>query len=139
MSFLEQTAYNFNDFLKGVHAYFPAGVSGKNKLKPHERTPKESTAPGTHSTFKRDPKSGKITHYSTWKENTNSHPLDPNPNPFKKYKEYHGNGQEQEGHFMKQNQEYSGFPHVHRVKRNHKTGKNEEIIERPKLWEIPRG
>ncbi len=109
----------------------------KNKMKPHQQTPRESTPPGTHSVFKKD-HNGKTTHYTTWKVNTNPHPLDPNPSPFKMHKEYHGTGKEPQGHFMKQYDRDSGYPHVHRNQRNPKTGKMEEIVEHPHKWEMPK-
>jgi hypothetical protein len=43
----------------------------KNKLEPHPE------AVGPHSTFKRDPRTGKVTNYETYQRQTN--PLDPSP------------------------------------------------------------
>jgi hypothetical protein len=71
----------------------------KNDLKP------DPDATGPHSTFKRDPTSGKVSNYRTW---------DPNPqnpsNPWNSILGYDGVGSE---HFNKYDKEYYGTPHVH--------------------------
>ena len=68
-----------------------------NKLKPN------SSATGAHSTFKVDPKTGKITNYATWKPNPK------NPSGFDEVIRYDGVG---DPHYNKVTQEYL-MPHVH--------------------------
>ena len=78
------------------------GADGKgragNKLKP------DAEATGPHTTFKRDPNTGKITNYETWGK------TDPrNPNPFESKIRFDGTGKP---HFNKVTGEKL-LPHVH--------------------------
>ena len=78
-----QTTYNFE--VKDFHTYFIGiGVCvhnrGCNVLKP------DPNAKGAHSTFRRDPKTGQITHYATYEPN----PL--NPTGFDEVLRYDGVG-----------------------------------------------
>ena len=108
----------------------------KNNMRPYSPISKNEIAPGSHSTFKRDPKTGKITHYATWRKNINGHPSD--PHPFKLHKEHHGTSEDPKGHFMKHLNKYSGNPHMHRMRRNPINCKIRELIDLPKQWEIPK-
>ena len=69
----------------------------KNKLKP------DPNAQGDHTTFKRNPKTGEITNYETWKTNPK------NPTGFDSVQRYDGIG---EPHFNKVTKERL-IPHVH--------------------------
>lgn len=71
----------------------------KNKLEPHPE------AVGPHSTFKRDPKTGKVTNYETYQAQTNPQ----NPNPFQLEKRYDGAGG---GHYIP-SLGRKVLPHVH--------------------------
>ena len=61
---------------------------------------------GPHSTFRRDPQTGKVTHYETKQPQTNPQ----NPNPWETVKRYDGTGKP---HFNKSTQRYVPTPHVH--------------------------
>jgi len=124
--------YNFE--VEDWHTYFVSeqdvfvhnacggkGADGKgrtgNKLKP------DAEATGPHTTFKRDPNTGKITNYETWGK------TDPrNPNPFESKIRFDGTGKP---HFNKVTGEKL-LPHVH----------DKTIlggVREPFLWEIPFG
>jgi len=91
-------------------------MSFTNKLKP------DPAAAGDHTTFKRDPATGRITHYETWTTNKK------NPSGFDTQRRYHGTG---EPHFNKATRVDVSSPHVH--------DKQTPGGVRPPLpWEIPR-
>jgi hypothetical protein len=73
---------------------------GAGKLSPSE------TAEGPHSTFKRDPDTGKITHYETYRPQTN--PRD--PKPWETETRYDGEGYP---HYNKETGMEIETPHVH--------------------------
>ena len=75
------------------------GGRSKNDLKYDEN------AEGDHTTYKRDPKTGKINHYETYKKADSR-----NPNKFEKVKRYDGEG---ESHMNKVTGENIDTPHVH--------------------------
>jgi len=72
----------------------------ENKLKP------DSKAEGDHTTFKRNPQTGKIDKYETWKKQTNPK----KPNPWESVKRYDGSG---DPHFNKATQQDVDTPHIH--------------------------
>ena len=86
----------------------------KNKLRP------DPNAYGDHTTFKRDPNTGEITNYGTWKSNPK------NPTGFDSEKRYDRIG---ESHFNKVTREKL-LPHVH-----DKTAPGG--IRNPIPWEVP--
>jgi RHS repeat-associated protein len=69
----------------------------KNRLQP------DSDAAGDHSTYRRDPNTGEITHYTTYKTNPQ------NPTGFDEVTRYDGVG---EAHYNKVTHEYVPTPHV---------------------------
>jgi hypothetical protein len=71
----------------------------KNKLEPHPE------AAGPHSTFKRDPNTGKVTNYETYQKQTNPK----NPSPWELQKRYDGAGG---GHYIP-SMGKKVLPHVH--------------------------
>jgi len=66
----------------------------------------DPSASGAHSVFRRDPKTGKVTHYSTYETNTN--PQD--PKPWKKTKRVDVVG---DPHYNKVTKEAVPTPHTH--------------------------
>ena len=66
----------------------------------------DAQAEGAHSVFRRDPMSGKVTHYDTYKPQSN--PYD--PKPWELVKRYDGMGK---GHRNKVLKELINTPHVH--------------------------
>ena len=92
----------------------PKKGRSKNNLKPNPN------AQGAHSTFKRDPKTGKITNYKTWKPNPR------NPKGFDEVKGYDGVGEPHFNKFTKRDY----MPHIH-----DKTTPGG--VREPQPWEIP--
>ncbi len=84
----------------------------------------DANAMGAHSVFRRDSITGKISHYETFKPQSNFK----NPNPWESVKRYDGNGK---GHTNKILQKEIKTPHMH-----------DPLcaggIRPPQLWEIPR-
>jgi hypothetical protein len=74
------------------------GRSNAKNLKP------DPSASGAHTTFRRDPTTGNITHYETWKPNPQ------NPSGFDSAKSFHGTGNP---HFNKVLGRDVNAPHVH--------------------------
>lgn len=81
------------------------------------------TATDKHTAIKRDPNTGKITHYETYKHQTN--PRD--PNPWESEKRYDGQGK---GHRNKELKEDINTPHIHDPKYPGK-------VRYPETWELP--
>jgi RHS repeat-associated protein len=88
----------------------------KNDLKP------DPNATGPHSTFKRDPVTGKVTNYETYQPQSNPQ----NPNPWEKILRYDGVGKAHPDTINKQ----SILPHVHDFMNNEVRG--------PYRYEIPK-
>ena len=88
----------------------------KNDLQP------DPNATGPHSTFKRDPITGKVTEYETYQPQSNPH----NPNYWEKVLRYDGGGK---AHFDPVTKKYIS-PHVHDYYYGH--------IRGPYDYEIPR-
>ncbi|KAA8995774.1 hypothetical protein F4V43_19200 [Paenibacillus spiritus] len=95
------------------------GNSGrsKNKLKP------DPEATGDHSVLNRDPKTGEVKNYETFKQQTNPK----NPNPWETEKRYDGTG---DGHFNKATKQDVPNPHVH-------DPSTPGGVRPPEPWEIP--
>jgi hypothetical protein len=71
-----------------------------------KNTPSPDYAQGSYTTFRTDPKTGKVTHYETRVPQTNPQ----NPNPWQIEKHFDGTGR---GHFNKATQQNVPTPHVH--------------------------
>ena len=69
----------------------------------------DANATGAHSVFRRDPMTGKVTHYETYRPQTNPF----NPNPWESVLRYDGVATNIEGHFNKVLQKYILEPHIH--------------------------
>ncbi|MBA3722214.1 MAG: hypothetical protein H0W88_07425 [Parachlamydiaceae bacterium] len=74
---------------------------GRKKFKP------DPDAEGGHTAIRRDPETGEITHYETYKPQTNPK----NPNAWETEKRYDGKGNQE--HFNKAEGKYIPEPHVH--------------------------
>jgi RHS repeat-associated protein len=96
----------------------PKTGRAKNKLAP------DHGATGSHTTFKRDPKTGKITNYTSWEPQTN--PM--NPAPWTETKSFDAIGR---SHLNKDSNIRFETPHVH----DPQTPGEMRI---PEIWEIPR-
>ena len=118
-----ETTYNFE--VADFHTYYVAANNvlvhndcrGKNKLKP------DSKAEGAHTTFARDPATGKITHYATYEPN----PL--NPSGFDEVLRFDGVGA---SHINKVSKVDIPTPHIH----------SKSILGGvgvPEPWQLPRG
>lgn len=90
---------------------------GRNRFKPHPN------ATGAHTVTRRDPNTGEITHYETYKPQTNSQ----NPNPWESEKRYDGQGR---GHTNKPLGKKIETPHIHDP--NYPGG-----VRPPADWEVP--
>ncbi|NLW71831.1 MAG: hypothetical protein GXY37_02940 [Chloroflexi bacterium] len=88
----------------------------KNDLRP------DPNATGLHSTFKRDPTTGKVTNYETYQPQTNPQ----NPNPWSKILRFDGIGKAH----PESSTNLKILPHIHDFLKN--------IIRRPSWLEIPR-
>jgi hypothetical protein len=73
----------------------------RKRLKPNPN------ATGAHTAIKRDPETGKITHYETYTPQTNPR----NPNPWESEKRYDGHGSDK--HWNKELQKDIHAPHIH--------------------------
>jgi len=97
-------------------------ASAVKKLK---RFKPDVTATGEHTMFRRNPNSGIVTHYETYRPQTN--PLD--PKPWESVKRF--DGIETEGrHYNKVQKQYFDTPHVHDPM--YPGG-----VRNPQSWEIP--
>ena len=118
-----ETTYNFE--VADFHTYYVSESNvlvhndcrGKNKLRP------DSKAEGAHTTFARDPATGKITHYATYEPNSL------NPSGFDEVLRFDGTGA---SHINKFSKVDIPTPHIH----------SKAIlggVGAPEPWQIPRG
>ena len=91
--------------------------AGRNRFVP------DINATGAHTVFRRDPMTGKITHYETYRPQTN--PFD--PKRWESLKRYDGLGKSHRNKILKQNIE---TPHIH-------DPSYPGEIRYPEFWEIP--
>ena len=66
-------------------------------------------ATGAHTVFRRDPVTGRVTHYETYKPQTNPF----NPKPWESVLRFDGISTNTEGHFNKILRQYIPEPHIH--------------------------
>ena len=92
--------YESYQVAKFIHKKYLESISNKNKLTPDENSK------GEHSTYRRDPNTGKITNYETWENQSN--PKD--PKNWKSRKRFDGKGA---SHFNKKTGEDVPTPHTH--------------------------
>ncbi len=93
---------------------------GRHRFVPDPR------ATGAHTTFRRDPLTQRVTHYETFRPQTNAF----NPNPWESMKRYDGNLYHPHEHYNKVTQQYIATPHIHD---SFILGE----IRKPELWEMP--
>ncbi|KAF3361875.1 Uncharacterized protein PHSC3_001642 [Chlamydiales bacterium STE3] len=120
MEMASQVEGEVEDKQKETRAKDPEKKGKRKRFSP------DKNAEGAHSTFRRDPDTGEITHYETFKPQTNHR----NPNLWESEKRY-DNGSSSEGHFNKVIDKYINVPHVHEP---HTPGG----VRVPENWEIPR-
>ena len=95
--------------------------SSRNRFSP------DSNATGAHSVFRRDPMTGKVSHYETFRSQTNHY----DPKPWESIKRFDGYGGLESRHYNKIQQKYIETPHVH-------DPLYEGGVRYPEIWEIPR-
>jgi hypothetical protein len=86
----------------------------------------DSNATGPHTVFRRDVGSGKVTHYETFRPQTNPR----NPNPWESVKRFDGNLNHPHEHYNKITKQDVYTPHVH-------DSSTPGGIRIPQIWEIP--
>jgi hypothetical protein len=87
----------------------------------------DANATGSHTVFRTDPVTGKVTHYETYRPQTNPR----NPNSWESIKRYDGPGDVSDRHYNKFLKIYIETPHIHDP--FYSGG-----VRYPELWEIPR-
>jgi RHS repeat-associated protein len=96
------------------------GTGSRRRFEPDPK------AEGEHTTYRRDPITDKITHYETYKPQTN--PYD--PKPWESIKRYDNSGQIQQSHFNKILKKDIPEPHVH--------DSSPGGVRPAEFWEMPR-
>ena len=97
-----------------------AKKGGRNRFVP------DTNATGAHTVFRKDPLTAKISHYETFRPQTNIR----NPNPWESVKRFDG-PQHEHYHFNKVLKKRVYAPHVHDA---HYPGG----VRLPEVWEIPK-
>jgi hypothetical protein len=92
--------YNLTDILRLFRTWVDTIRAGE----PRRLMPVLS-ATGAHSTFERDPCTGRVTHYAEWRPQPNPQ----NPDSWERVKEYHGTGK---SHYNKKLNQDIPTPHV---------------------------
>jgi hypothetical protein len=100
------------------------GVKEAAKKVTRKRFTPDPNATGAHTVFRRDPVTGKVTHYETYKPQTNLR----DPKPWEIVKRFDGLGSDP--HWNKVLDADVGVPHVHDTK-------TPGGIRPPEQWEIP--